>query len=73
MLGLRRKPAFLESHRAVDWALAQVLGDEELEARLYRAAVPRASRQLEPDYAWIPAPFDRASEIDHVGEFACHL
>jgi transposase len=37
----------------VDWALAQTLTDEELEARLYRPAVPRASRQLEPDYAWI--------------------
>ena len=37
----------------VDWAVAQTLTDEELEARLYRPAVPRASRQLEPDYAWI--------------------
>jgi transposase len=37
----------------VNWALAQTLTDEELEARLYRPAVPRASRQLEPDYAWI--------------------
>lgn len=37
----------------VDWATAQTLTDEELEARLYRPAVPRASRQLEPDYAWI--------------------
>ena len=37
----------------VDWALAQTLSDEELEARLYRPAVPRCSRQLEPDYAWI--------------------
>jgi transposase len=35
----------------VDWALAQTLSDEELEARLYRAAVPRAARHLEPDYA----------------------
>ena len=31
---------------------AQTLTDEELEARLYRPPVPRASRQLEPDYAW---------------------
>ncbi len=37
----------------VDWAVAQTLTDEELETRLYRPAVPRASRQLEPDYAWI--------------------
>jgi transposase len=37
----------------VDWALAQTLSDEELEARLYRAAVPRSSRHLEPDYALI--------------------
>lgn len=37
----------------VDWATAQTLADEALEARLYRPAVPRASRQLEPDYAWI--------------------
>src|SRR5690349_12624313 len=37
----------------VDWAVAQGLSDEELEARLYRPAVPRSSRQLEPDYAWI--------------------
>ena len=37
----------------VDWAVAQTLCDEELEARLYRAPVPRSSRQLEPDYAWI--------------------
>ena len=37
----------------VDWTVAQTLGDEELEARLYRPPVPRASRQLEPDYAWI--------------------
>jgi len=37
----------------VDWAVAQTLSDEELEARLYRPAVPRSSRQLEPDYARI--------------------
>ncbi len=37
----------------VDWAVAQTLSDDELEERLYRPAVPRASRQLEPDYAWI--------------------
>ncbi|NUZ08634.1 IS21 family transposase [Schlegelella koreensis] len=37
----------------VDWVVAQTLSDEQLEARLYRPAVPRASRQLEPDYPWI--------------------
>ena len=37
----------------VDWAVAQTLSDDELEERLYRPAVPRASRQLEPDCAWI--------------------
>ena len=30
----------------VDWALAQTLSDEELEARLYRPALPRSSFQL---------------------------
>jgi transposase len=37
----------------VDWALAQTLTDEELEARLYRPAMPRSSHQLAPDYARI--------------------
>ncbi len=37
----------------VDWKLAQTLSDEQLEARLYKPAVPRSSRQLEPDFAWI--------------------
>ncbi len=37
----------------VDWALAQTLTDDELEARLYRPAVPRSARHLEPDYAYI--------------------
>jgi transposase len=37
----------------VDWAVAQTLSDAQLEARLYRPAVPRSSRQLEPDFAWI--------------------
>jgi transposase len=37
----------------VDWAVAQQLSDAELEARLYRPPVPRASTQLEPDYAHI--------------------
>jgi transposase len=37
----------------VDWAAAQGLNDEELEARVYRPAVPRSSRHLEPDFAYI--------------------
>lgn len=37
----------------VDWVVAQTLSDEELEARLYRPAVPRAASHLEPDYAYI--------------------
>lgn len=37
----------------VDWALAQTLSDEELQVRLYKPHVPRASRHLEPDCAHI--------------------
>ena len=37
----------------VDWAAAQTLSDEELEARLYKPAVSRGRAQAEPDYAWI--------------------
>jgi transposase len=37
----------------VDWAVAQSLDDDELEARIYRPAVPRSSRHLEPDFAHI--------------------
>lgn len=37
----------------VDWALAQSLNDEELQARLYKPAVARESRHLEPDHAHI--------------------
>jgi transposase len=37
----------------LDWALAQTLSDEQIEARLYKPPVPRSSRQLEPDFAWI--------------------
>ena len=47
------KIVLLARAAGVDWAVAQTLSDEELEARLYRPAVPRSSRQLEPDYAWI--------------------
>jgi transposase len=37
----------------IDWALAQTLSDEELETRLYRPAVPREARHLEPDFAHV--------------------
>lgn len=37
----------------VDWATAQSLNDEELQARLYKPAVARESRHLEPDHAHI--------------------
>jgi transposase len=47
------KFARLARAAGVDWAVAQMLTDEELEARLYRPAVPRAARHLEPDYAYI--------------------
>ena len=45
------KFALLARAAGIDWAAAQTLTDEELESRLYRPPVPRASRQLEPDYA----------------------
>jgi transposase len=37
----------------VDWACAQGLSDEQLEARLYPPPVPRASQQLEPDWTQV--------------------
>ena len=37
----------------VDWALAQSLNDDELQARLYKPPVARESRHLEPDHAHI--------------------
>lgn len=44
----------------VDWALAQTLTDGELEALLYRPAVPRSSHQLAPDYALVHQELKRA-------------
>lgn len=35
----------------VDWEVAQTFSDEDLEARLYRPAVPRTSHQLTPNFA----------------------
>jgi transposase len=44
----------------VDWDLAQTLTDDELEARLYRPALPRSSHQLAPDFALIHLELKRA-------------
>jgi len=44
----------------VDWAIAQTLTDEELEARLYQPAVPRSSYQLAPDFANVHLELKRA-------------
>ena len=38
---------------SVDWAQADTLADEELEARLYRPALPRSSHQLAPDFGLV--------------------
>lgn len=37
----------------VDWAMAQTLSDEQLEARLYPPSRGRAGPQTDPDYVWI--------------------
>ena len=37
----------------VDWDTAQSLSDDDLEARLYRPALPRSSYQLAPDFALV--------------------
>ena len=44
----------------VDWALAQTLSDEDLEARLYRPALPRASYRLAPDFGLVHQELKRA-------------
>jgi len=44
----------------VDWDIAQTLSVEELEARLYRAALPRSSHQLAPDFANVHQELKRA-------------
>jgi transposase len=44
----------------VDWAAADGLSDEALEARLYRPAVPRSSHQLAPDFGLIHQELKRA-------------
>jgi len=47
------KFALLARAAGVDWPTAQNLDDDELQARLFRPAVPRAARHLEPDYVLI--------------------
>lgn len=44
----------------VDWSVAQALSDEELQAKLYRAALPRNSKQMLPDFAYIHQELKRA-------------
>ena len=44
----------------VDWAIAQTLTDEQLQARLFRPALPRNSRQLLPDFALVHQELKRA-------------
>ena len=44
----------------VDWDTAQALSDEELDARLYRPALPRSSHQLAPDFALVHQELKRA-------------
>ena len=44
----------------VDWAVAQTLTDEELEARVFRPALPRNSHQLAPDFALVHQELKRA-------------
>ncbi len=47
------KFALLARAAGVDWPTVHSLDDDELQARLFRPAVPRAARHLEPDYALI--------------------
>ena len=54
------KFALVARAAGVDWDGAQVLSDEQLEARLFQPAVPRQARHLEPDYAYIHQELKRA-------------
>jgi len=44
----------------VDWNVAQTLSDQELEAKLYKAALPRNSKQSLPDFADVHIELKRA-------------
>ena len=43
-----------------DWDIAQTLSDEDLEARLYRPALPRCSHQRAPDFGLVHQELKRA-------------
>ena len=45
----------------VDWDLVQTLSDEDLEARLYRPALTRASHQVVPDFGVVHQELKRAN------------
>ena len=45
----------------VDWNVAQTLSDQELEVKLYKAALPRNSKQLLPDFADVHTELKRPS------------
>ena len=45
---------------SVDWAIAQTLDDEALEARLYRPPLPRSSHQLAPDFGVVHQELKRS-------------
>ena len=54
------KYASLARAAGVDWEAAQALTDQELEARLYKPALPRSSHQLAPDFASVHQELKRA-------------
>ena len=54
------KYVWLARAAGVDWDVAQTLTDDEIEARLFRAAVPRSSPQLAPDFALVHQELKRA-------------
>ena len=54
------KYASLARAANVDWEIAQTLTDQELEARLYKPALPRSSQQLAPDFATVHQELKRA-------------
>jgi hypothetical protein len=45
----------------VDWEVAQTLSNEDLDARLFRPAVPRSSHHLAPDFALVHQELNRIS------------
>ncbi len=46
----------------VDWNVALTLNDEELETKMHRAALPRNSKQLLPDFADVHTEPKRAGD-----------